>query len=312
MIVSREELERSIARLRDEIADPAAGIYGPDSVSWRVDREIIVFLAGGRAALLQLAHPFVAHAVDRHSQTRGDPLGRFQRTFKHVFAMAFGDLDHAIASARRVHAIHQRIYGEASDGTRYEANDEDALLWVHATLVDSAVLAFERVVRPLTGHERDRYLREGHRFARLFGIPDRLLPSRWADHEAYMSRMYRELRVTAPAREMAGFLLEPPLPLLQPAARWYRLVTTGLLPPPIRDGFGFSFRRRDELAFRASLASVRAAYRALPQRLRYVPAYTRAVRRLAGLPGEDRIASWMERVLLEPGALRFGNKPAPR
>lgn len=303
MIVSREELERSIARLRAEVKNPAAGIYGPDSIAWLVDREIIVFLAGGRAALLQLAHPFVAHAVDRHSQTRDDPLGRFQRTFKHVFAMAFGDLDHAIASARRVHAIHQRIYGEAADGTRYEANDPDALLWVHATLVDSAVVAFEHAVRPLTPGERDRYLREGHRFARLFGIPDALLPNRWADHQAYMQRAYRALRVTAPAHEMAGFLLQPPLPLLGPAARWYRLVTTGLLPPAIRAGFGFSFGRGDELAFRASLTSVRALYRGLPARLRYVPAYTRALRRLDGRPGEDRIASWMERVLLEPGAL---------
>ena len=297
MIVSREELERSIQRVRAEVDDPAGGIYGPNSIAWMIDREAIVFLAGGRAALLQLAHPFVAHAVDQHSQTRDDPLGRFQRTFKHVFAMAFGDLDHAVSAARRVHAIHQRIYGPTDDGEHYEANDEDALFWVHATLVDSAVMGFELTVRRLSDAERDRYLRESHRFAWLFGIPDRLLPQTWAEHEAYMDRMNATLRVTHPAREMATFLLHPPQPLLAPLAGWYRTITVGMLPPAIREGFGFAFGRRHQLAYRASLRSIRRLYPTLPEAVRYVPAYTRALRRIDGRGGNTVFASWMERLV---------------
>lgn len=304
MGVSKEDLERCIAELRDEIEDPRAGLYGPGTISWRINREVIVFLAGGRAALLQLAHPFVAHAVDRHSQTRTDPLGRFQRTFKHVYTMTFGDLDHAVAAARRVHAIHQRIHGTADDGTIYDANDERALFWVHATLVHSAVLAFELVVEPLTPRERDRYLVDGHRFAKLFGIPRALLPDRWDDFDAFMQASYAELRVTEPAREMATFLLRAPIPALGPVAHWYRLITTALLPEPVRSGFGLSYRRRDAMAFRASVRSARALYAALPEQVRFVPAYTRALSRLDGQRRHHRIALWLEKMLMEPGALR--------
>src|SRR5687767_13848481 len=131
MSVTRADLERLIAELRKEIADPRAGIFGPGSVNWQIARESICFLAGGRAALLQLAHPFVAHAVDQHSHTRVDPMGRFVRTFANVFAMVFGDLDYAVESARHVHAIHERVQGSIPEavgdyaaGSAYLANDE--------------------------------------------------------------------------------------------------------------------------------------------------------------------------------------------
>src|SRR5262245_2277278 len=154
MTVTRADLERHIERLRAEVTDPKAGIYGPDSMAWTIDKEAALFRAGGKAALLQLAHPAVAHAVDQHSATRNDPLGRFQRTFDNVFAMVFGDLDSAIRHARRVHAIHSRIVGEIREevgayqcGDRYVANDEHALFWVHATLIHSAIEMYELCVR---------------------------------------------------------------------------------------------------------------------------------------------------------------------
>src|SRR5258706_10449611 len=90
MTVTRADLESHIEHLRAEVKDPKAGIYGPGSISWTIGKEAILFLGGGRAALLQLAHPAVAHAVDQHSATRNDPLGPFQRTFDNVFAMVSG------------------------------------------------------------------------------------------------------------------------------------------------------------------------------------------------------------------------------
>jgi uncharacterized protein (DUF2236 family) len=299
MLVTRDELERSIARLRAEVVDPRAGLYGPGSISWTVDRELCSFMAGGRAALLQLAHPSVAHAVDQHSHTRADPFGRFQRTFKHVFAMVFGDLDHAIASARRVHAIHERIYGVTDDGTRYQANEPNALFWVHATLVDSALCAFELIVRPLSQRERDGYLRESHRFALLFGIPEDLLPESWSAFESYNRRMWRTLRVTAPAAEMAHFLLDAPITALVPVAAWYRMLTAGLLPAELREPFGLRFGRADQLAFDATLPTIRAVYRRLPPRMRQVPAYSHALRRLRGEPGPDPFAARLEKLMLD-------------
>jgi uncharacterized protein (DUF2236 family) len=306
--VSRDDLERCIDELRADVTDPRAGLFGPESLSWLVDREAINFLCAGRAALLQLAHPFVAHAIDQHSDTKRDPLRRFRRTFAFVYSMIFGDMDHAFACARRVHRIHEHIHGGIDEdvgpfqrGSRYEANNEDALYWVYATLHDSAVVAFEHVIRPLTTHERDRYLVESHRFARLFGIPERLLHHRWSDFVAYNERMWSWVAVGGPARETADFLLRAPRPALEPIARWYRTMTTGLLPEPVRQGFGFRFTRRDRVAFDASLVALRQSYRLLPLKLREVPAHAHARRRIVGIPGRDRWASFVERHLIDTG-----------
>ena len=133
-IVTRADLEASLAELARGVQDPHAGILGPHSIAWQVGGDLGVFLGGGRAALLQLAHPFVAYAVEQHSQTRADVVGRFQRTFRNVFAMIFGGLDDALAAARRVHNVHTRIRGEIPvqigrwrAGSPYHANDAHAL-----------------------------------------------------------------------------------------------------------------------------------------------------------------------------------------
>src|SRR6185437_11611237 len=146
MVVTRDDLDAALAALVDEVSDPCAGIHGPESAAWRLAGDLAVFLGGARAALLQLAHPMVAYAVDHHSHARRDVLGRFQRTFRNVFAMAYGELDDALAAARRVHAFHARIYGEIGHavggwpaGTRYHANDAHALRWVYATLADTVI-----------------------------------------------------------------------------------------------------------------------------------------------------------------------------
>jgi uncharacterized protein (DUF2236 family) len=306
MTVERDDLERHLDTLRREVRDSRAGIYGPGSTSWNIGKEGILFLGGGRAALLQLAHPFVAHAVDQHSKTKTDLIGRFQRTFTNVFAMVFGDLDHAFKSARRVHAIHLTVSGQITEdvgafhrGTRYEANTEEALLWVHATLVETALLVYDRCVRRLDDAERDRYWRESKRFARLFGIPDRILPDGWVDFDAYCRQMYASdvLSVGRPARELGEFLFKAPTRAHEPLLRWYRTMTAGLLPERLRDGFGLPFGAVDRAVFRASLVAIRPVVHALPRRIRYVPAYVEAHRRIAG-KGPDRVGRLLERIAL--------------
>lgn len=307
MTVTRAELEKFIAELRAETADPRAGIYGPASASWRINRESVLFLGGGKAALLQLAHPFVAHGVDQHSQTRTDPLGRFQRTFDNVFAMVFGDLESAIKSSRRVHAIHSRVTGVINEhvgaftpGSCYEANDEDALMWVHATLLATAVDTYELLVRPLTRADKRAYYRESKRFARLFGISDRVLPGDWEAFGAYYRRMIDSdvIRVGKPARDLAGFLFASPKPWLKPLFGWLEIMTAGLLPPRLRGEFGFDYGPLERIVFDASVAAIRPSYARLPARLRYSPAYVAARRRLAGKTGADRVGQWIERLAL--------------
>lgn len=307
MVVTREDLERHLEALQKEIRDPRLGLYGPGTASWRIGRESIVFLGGGRAALLQLAHPFVAHAIEQHSRTKIDLVGRFQRTFAYVYSMVFGNLDHACRSARRVHAFHSTVHGQIDEdigafrkGTEYQANDEYALLWVHATLVDTALLVYDRCVRRLDDRERNRYWLESHKFAHLFGIPDRVLPASWAEFRAYFERMLASnvIKAGRPAREMASFLLQAPTRAHVPAMHAYRIVTAGLLPPRLRDEFGFVYGRPEELACRALLTSMGAAYRLLPRRLKYVPAYVEARSRLANKQGPDRVGRTIEKYAL--------------
>ncbi|MFO0567068.1 MAG: oxygenase MpaB family protein [Polyangiaceae bacterium] len=309
MTVTRSDLESHIARVKREVVDPRAGIYGPESFSWRLDKESIVFLGGGKAALLQLAHPFVAHAIDQHSKTRSDPLGRFQRTFENVFAIVFGDWDSAERSARRVHAIHSRIVGEISEdvgafrkGDRYDANDERALLWVHATLLHSAVEVYELVLGPLSATDKAGYYEESKRFARLFGISDDVLPQSWDAFSDYFSGMLEsdEIHVGKPAREIAAFLFAAPRRGLTPLFHWLRSVTSGLMPPRLRQEFGLPWDRSDQHIYRASVTTLRHTYKRLPKRLRYLPAYVRAQRRIRGIDAPDRLGELLERIATSP------------
>lgn len=295
MTVSRDDLEQLLDRLRRETRDPRAGVFGPESMLWRVNREGVAFLGGGRAALLQLAHPFVAHAVDQHSQTKTDLLGRFVRTFDNVFSMVFGDLDTALRSAKRVHTYHGTVQGEIREdvgpyahGHHYEANTTHALLWVQATLIDTSVQVYELVFRPLTVWEKDAYYEESKKFGMLFGISDRDAPADWRSFQSYVARMTEagsDVAVGAPAREMARFLLQPPALGLGGFSKWYESVTAVLLPPRIREEYGFEVGPKERALFRASIETLRRTFPRLPPAMRFLPAYNDALRRIGATRG---------------------------
>lgn len=294
MLVTREDLESSLARLRARVTDPTHGVFGPDSIAWRLGGDLVVFAGGGRAALLQLAHPFVAYAIDQHSRTRADVAGRFQRTFRNMFAMSFGDLDDAFTAARRVHSIHSRIGGVTAAGVRYEANDATSLRWVHATLVDTIVAVHARLGRAPAMRELDAFVTEQNQFAMLFGIPDDLLPATWREHERYMESMLAApsvsgLEVAPCARDMAGFLFGR---RSRPLGRLVEAITAELLPAWMVRDFGLA---ASPALARAGFAALAAGAR-LPRVITALPAHRDARRRLIGEP-PSRIAAWTERQL---------------
>lgn len=306
--VTRDQLEAGLARARARAgsSDPRAGIHGPDSVTWQLNREAVNFVGGGRAVLLQLAHPYVAHAIAQHSTTLTDARGRFERTFAGVFAMAFGDLDQAFRAARRVYAIHSHVRGTIDEdvgcyrrGTPYQALDPRALFWVHATLVDSVLCVREHVFGPLDAYRTEAYYQESKRFACLFGIPDELIPPDHAAFRAYFQGMVESdrLAVGRPAREIGAFVLAAPLKAFRPAMEWYRVLTAGMLPDPVRRAYGFRFGRVDRALFAASLRTLRPAIRALPRQLRYLPAYLEAEDRL-GLGARRRLGRIADRLAI--------------
>ncbi|HEV7733968.1 MAG TPA: oxygenase MpaB family protein [Candidatus Binatia bacterium] len=288
--VERADLDRRLDALRAAVPDPRAGIFGPSSTVWSVNREAVIFLGGGRAALLQLAHPFVAHGVDQHSATRADTLGRFMRTFENVFAMVYGDLDAALASARRVHTVHTHITGDVREtvgafaaGAPYAANTPEALLWVHATLWETSIQVYELIVRPLTDAEKATYYEETKRFAMLFGIPDAIVPADWPAFRRYWDAMLASSTITVgtPARELAHFLLHPPGSWIGPAWDWFAAVTAHLLPARLRGEFGLTYGWLEQVAAETTIRGLRASWWALPERVRFLPAYQAAMQRLS-------------------------------
>jgi uncharacterized protein (DUF2236 family) len=288
------------------VSDPSAGIFGPGSPVWRISRHTVVFLGAGRAALLQLAHPWVAQAVADHSIAPKDPLRRLRRTFAHVFAMVFGSVDQALGSARQVFRTHAAISGRMSGeagpfaaGSPYRALDVEAAHWVHATLADTAVRIHELTVAPLSLAEKDAYLRESARFGALLGIPEERMEPSWNAFTAYNRRMWASdlLDPTGPGREIADALLHPPGRALTPFWAWYRVMTAGLLPPRLCRAFGLDFDSwRDRAMFQSSLHALRAL-QYLPHRLRYLPPYIEAQRRVAGRGQSDRLATLLSRIL---------------
>ena len=257
---------------------------------WHIDREVAIFLAAGRALLLQLAHPWVAAAVVRHSRSLADPIGRFQRTFAVVFTMVFGTTEEAIAAARRLYRRHSAITGVLGEGVGcfaadsiYRANDVAALRWVFATLADSALVAFELVNPPLSPRERERYYTEYRRFAGFFGIQQNALPQSWPAFASYFEQMIASdvIAVSSAARAIADALFAGAGNCWR-IPGWYRALTAELLPEPLRADFGLVCGAAEHTAAERAVAVLRHLYPYLPARLRYVAPYHEACARLSG------------------------------
>jgi uncharacterized protein (DUF2236 family) len=283
-------LEQRLSSVAANTAAPRAGIFGPDSVSWRVNRESALFLAAGRAALLQLAHPWVAAALDQHSNLLGDPLARFHNTFRVVLTMSFGSLEQVLASSRHLYRLHTRIQGPILEavadypkGSRYRANEANALLWVHATLIDSALVAYECVRPPLTVEDRERYYAETKRFAALFGIPAEVLPEDWAAFEAYNRGMWASnaLGVNALSRQLGQALLRGAGSRVHIPA-WYRALTAAWMPERLRVEFQLEFGAREQAAAARAMRWLPRICPLLPKAVRFVGPYQEACARLSG------------------------------
>src|ERR1700691_2520330 len=115
LYVSSFDSESLLAATAENVKDPVAGIFGPDSISWRINRESALFLGAGRAALLPLAHPWVMAALRQHSSLLNRPIARFHNTFRIVFTMIFGTAEQAFAASRHLYALHTRIIGELTE-----------------------------------------------------------------------------------------------------------------------------------------------------------------------------------------------------
>ena len=262
---------------------------GRASLSWKINREIVVVLGWPAAILMQLAHPLVLAGVMDHSVFVAEPRRRFERlhsTIESMLLLTFGTPEDVQRTADKINGIHDYVQGQLvrpagafQAGTAYSAHDPELLRWVHATLVDVIPRAYELFVGPLTDDEKDAYLSEATTIAPLLGMPDDFLPSNRAELAAYLERMYAsgQIAITDDARGMAGEVLAPPppLPALSPL-RWLNsLPTIALLPPDLRDAYGLRWTPARRATIRAATTLNRRLLPLMPSLVHHWPASRR-------------------------------------
>src|SRR5215471_11876612 len=203
------------------VGDVTAGhgretLFRPTSVTWRVNQEPALLLGGGRALLMQLAHPGVAAGVAEHSDFRQRPVARLLRTLELTLALTFGSRAEALAAAHQINTVHQRVRGRG-----YSATDPRLLLWVHAKLIGG-----------------------------LLGLANSRYPAGIEQFDDYLSAMLGgpELLVDGRARELARAVLRPPLQRVPPPVfRPLEAITAGLLPASLRLDYGLRWGRVEQM-----------------------------------------------------------------
>lgn len=259
---------------------PVAHAAWVSTTSRRVNAERFALLGWGRAILLQLAHPLVAAGVFDHSGFRATPwaaAARLRHTVQAMLSLTFGNDDKRARTIEAIRAVHRRVHGTLPEavgpypaGTPYTAEDPTLVLWVHATLLESVLIAYEQLVAPLTAADRDTYCLEAFPVAVALKAREAEVPRTWADVQDYLRRMQASgtILVSGQARELTRAVLSPSGAWMAAPATWVnRTVTVGLLPAWVRDDYGFAWSPEHERRFMRTLATLQATRRWLPDRL---------------------------------------------
>ena len=284
--------------IRDRTPDP--GLFGPDSMTWRVMREPLLLLGGGRALLVQVAHPLVAQGAIEHSNYAEDPYGRLLRTIEWVTVVAFGTTAEAERACAQVTAMHRRVRGRLpSDGATaahprgraYSGLSPALLRWVHASFVDTMLRSHDAFIGGLRDADRDVFVREWNQVATLMKVPPRLHFDSDAQLRAYIAEEVASGRAVAGpgSKVVARTVLRPPVPtpLLRPAMDTLAFASVGLLPAPLRGSYGILWTPAHTAAHAALCRWLRTGRRLLPSRLRRSPVFELASARSRGEWIED-------------------------
>jgi uncharacterized protein (DUF2236 family) len=265
------------------------GLFGPESVTWRLHADPVLWLGGIRALYLQSLHPEAMELLHQHSVFRDDPWGRLRRTAEYVGVTTYGTHENAARAGARVSAVHRRL----------GLDRPDLLRWVHCCEVDSFLVAARRSGMRLTDAEADRYVAEQLRTGRLVGVPDEGTPTSVAELAAYFEEIRPTLACIPEARAAARYILFPPMPwraqlftLARPAWTLLAAEAFALLPRWARRLYALPGLPTTDLTATAFAHTFRTATRLLPPRLREGPHYKDArarmnatpVRRLEALP----------------------------
>lgn len=278
------------------------GLFGPDSVTWKLHREPILLIGGLRSLYLQALHPRAMAGVAQNSGYRADPWGRLTRTSNYVGTVVYGSTPEVEAAASRLRHLHAKMTAvDPRTGERFRVDEPHLLRWVHVALVESFLTTARRAGVRLTDDEADAYYTEQLRAAELVGLDPSTVPGTVAEVAAYYQAMQPELGLTRESAETALFLTVPPVPdhwgsfpvrlgLTLGPSRWAYLGVAGtafsLLPPWARRMYGGLGWPTVDLSANLSVRSIRLLMRAViaavPRRYKVAPMRQAAMER-AGL-----------------------------
>ena len=261
------------------------GLFGPDSLAWRVHREPAMLVGGLRALMVQALHPLAIAAIVDHSDYKNDVWGRYARTSNYVVTTIFGTTRQAQALGARVREIHRPMRGvDRVTGLPYAADDPVLLLWIHTTLVESFLAAYRRFVGPLSRDEADHYIQELVRQAELVGLEPRRVPATERGNREFIESCRPMLRVTDAAREALHTVLHPPLPPWRRPVWWVASQAAISIMPDYALGL-YGMRRSP--AAEALVRPVVSSGSELARRFLRPPPVIREARRRASAAGAD-------------------------
>ena len=249
--------------------------FTPDSMMWKINRERVVLLCGPTAAVLQVAHPQIAHGVARHSDFRRDPMGRLSRTLDAVYSVAFGNAETIREVSQKVASRHRAVQGNS-----YSAFDPGAQLWVLATLIMGSVGMYETFVEKLTREELDRFLADYRRFGEAFGPGGLKVPDTWQAFEVYWESMISGTLLGSDpvCAEVANAIIKPDAP------RHYRALSpimnaliTEQIPPELREKLQLPKRGICSGMWKGMKTIIPPLLPRLPAMIRFAPQYRAAL-----------------------------------
>lgn len=253
-------------------------LVDPSGVYWRVNRESFLLFGGGAALLLQLAHPLVVAGVADHSGFRDEPVRRLYRTIRTMQDIVYEDRPTALAAARQVKRVHAGVRGTLKEstpvfpaGTPYRASDPALLLWVHATLLNTALTTYEEFLPRLSAGERERYYQESKPVAHVLGLAADDLPVDYQAFAAYFTDMIRgqTLALTPTARMLAAQVIHPPISWFpRVAGDALSVASAALLPAEVRDLYGLRWGPRRRFAWRLLRRSLKESLPLIPNVVR--------------------------------------------
>ncbi|MFD5568601.1 oxygenase MpaB family protein [Streptomyces cadmiisoli] len=254
-----------------QAGDP--GLFGPDSVTWQMHGDPMMWIAGIRALYLQALHPRAVRGVMQNSDFRRDAWGRLMRTANFVGTTTYGTTEAAERAGARVRKIHRMLRATDPDtGEEYPIDEPALLLWVHCAEIDSYLHVLRRSGFPLTDAHADRYIGEHRAAARLVGLDPGAVPADRAELAAYFETVRPRLAAGSEARGVDDFLRSPPThPLLVPArgTLWRRVagLAYASLPPYAHELYGRPAPGPSTVTRRLRLTG--ALLRGVPARVRW-------------------------------------------